>query len=431
MRYPPFIENDSSFPNFFNVTMNYPGKAILNIEAEMLKSLDEIIVKSRINPGDHVAVGIGSRGITDLPSIVKILCDYLKKAGAEPVIIPAMGSHGGAVAQGQAKLCENMGISEAACSTRILSSLDVKKIGTVFNEVPVWFSRDALDMEHSICINRIKPHTKFKAPLESGLFKMLCVGMGKHEGALTFHKWALKYGFHPLLEAMGDKIIEKSNFRFGIGIVEDASDKPVLIKAVPAGQVKKEEQKLLKIAKDNFPTLPFDKLDVLIIEQIGKDISGAGMDPNVTGRAYDLKEDDFSSILDVTRLAILNLSDKTAGNGIGLGNADIITEKVFQNLDYETTIINALTSMSLRKAFLPVRLPDDQKAIRACFTTIGPVKPEDVRAVIIKNTRHVRRFWASQALYEEIQAMKNATIGRNICLKFDRVGNLLLPELSE
>lgn len=428
MRYPSFIETDSGFPNFFNVTMNYPDTAVINLESEMIKGLDEIMEKSRISPGDHVAVGVGSRGITNLSSMVKILCDYLKKAGAKPVIIPAMGSHGGAVAQGQAKLCKNMGISETACGIRVLSSLDVKKIGTVFNEVPVWFSRDALDMEHSICINRIKPHTKFKAPLESGLFKMLCIGMGKHEGALTFHKWALKYGFYPLLEAMGDKIIEKSNFRFGIGIVEDANDKPVLIKAVSAGQMKEEEQKLLKLAKDNFPTLPFDKLDVLIIEQIGKDISGAGMDPNVTGRAYDLKEDDFSSILDVTRLAILNLSDKTAGNGIGLGNADIITEKVFQNLDYETTIINALTSMSLRKAFLPVRLPDDQKAIRACFTTIGPLKPEDVRAVIIKNTRHVRQFWASQALYEKIQAMKNAKIGRNICLKFDRAGNLLLPE---
>jgi hypothetical protein len=200
----------------------------------------------------------------------------------------------------------------------------------------------------------------------------------------------------------------------------------MVIEPVPAAEVLERESRLLKIARDNFPHLPFRSLDALIIREIGKEISGSGMDPNVTGRTYDLMEDDFSRILRAGRIAILNLSQKTGGNAIGLGNADIITEKVFQCLDYESTVMNALTSISLRKAFIPIRLPNDQKAIQAAFTTLGPLTPDKIRAVIIQDTLHTQTFWASKALLPEVEAMDNAEILDEKRLVFHGNGDLIL-----
>ncbi|CAN2040158.1 DUF2088 domain-containing protein [Candidatus Magnetomoraceae bacterium gMMP-15] len=424
MRYPEYIEKDFSFPEFFHVKMHYPDLRVKNIEKELISSLDKILPDTGIKHGDSVAVGVGSRGITNLPLIVKTLCRWLKQKGAVPFIIPAMGSHGGATEEGQRQILKSLGITKNSCGVPVLFSLKVKEIGSVFGEVPVFFSQDALKADHCVCINRFKPHTKFKAEIESGILKMLCVGMGKHKGALAFHNYALKYGFFPILKSIGTKILTKTNFRFGIGIVENAHDKIMRIEAILKEKIIKREIELLEIAKQNFPKLPVKHADVLIIQNIGKDISGSGMDPNVTGRAFDLKEDDFSAIFHASRIAILNLTKKTAGNGIGLGNADFITEKVYKNLNYETTLMNALTSMSLRKAFIPIRLPNDKKAIQACFTTLGPVDPKQIRAIIIKDTRHIDEFQVSTALYDEIKAISEAEILENIKLAFDSQGNL-------
>lgn len=427
MRYPNYIESDYQFPPFFKVRMNFRQPRIENIPKALLDSLEDTIADSPISAGDTVAVGIGSRGIANLSLIVKILCTRLIEIGAKPVIVPAMGSHGGATAEGQHKILEELGVTETACSAPIHSSMDTVRIGRVFDQIPVFFSSDALAMDHSICINRIKPHTKFKAVVESGIYKMLCVGMGKHAGALAYHKWSLKYGFYPLLEAMGREIIEKSNFRFGIGVVENAFDETMAIEVIPPHRLLTRESRLLEKAKKNMPTLPFKQLDVLVIQYIGKEISGTGMDPNITGRTFDLKEDDFSHILKTTRMAVLNLSQKGGGNGIGLGNADIITEKVFQNLDYENTVMNALTSISLHKAFIPVRLPDDRRAIQACFTTLGPVDAGKVRAVIIKDTLHTVEFLASEALHKEIESIEHARILGKMHLVFDERGDIVWP----
>ena len=429
MRYPPYIEEAFTFPEFFRVKMHYPHSRVSDITKALHRSLDEVLNNNEICPGDSVAVGIGSRGIDNLPVMVKALCQKLNQIGAKPVIIPAMGSHGGATGEGQKRILMTMGITEELCGCTVQSSLEVKKIGSVFGEVPVYFSSDALKMNHSICINRIKQHTKFKASVESGIYKMLCIGMGKHQGALVFHNWALKYGFYPLLEAMGNEIIKKSNFRFGIGVVENAYDETMKIAAIPRDKILDKEKELMELSRRHFPRLPVKQIDVLVVWRIGKEISGVGMDPNVTGRTFDLKEDDFSGVLNATRLAILNLSEKSNGNGMGMGNADFITEKVYKNLDYETTVMNAMTGISLRKAFIPIRMPDDRKAIQGCFTTIGPVASKTTRAIIIRETLHVTEFWASEALLHEIQAVPEAKIMEKVRLDFDGAGNLVLPGL--
>jgi len=422
MRYPSYIENGFDFPDFFRVQMTFPGRRIMDVKGETARQFDKI--KGAIRPGQTVAIGVGSRGIGQLNLMVAAICEGVLGMGGHPVIIPAMGSHGGAVPQGQENILKAMNITEAECGAPVDPVMDVQRIGTVFGDVPVFFSRSAMRADHIVCVNRIKLHSKFKAPLESGMAKMLCVGMGKHDGAVEYHRGAIKHGFYPLLKEMGEAIVCRVPFLGGVGVVENGYDQAMIIEAIPPESLFQREAELLAIARRHFPRLPFSKLDVLVVEQAGKEISGAGMDPNVTGRAFDLMESDFSERMTAIRLAILDLTDQTAGNGIGVGNADIITEKVFEKIDYEKTLINALTSLSLRKAFIPVRMPTERKAIQACFATLGPVPPESVRAAIIKDTSHLSEFLASAALFKEIEKWPHAEILDRGTLEFDGEGNL-------
>jgi hypothetical protein len=425
MRYPGYIEQQFVFPDFLHVRLQPPSMALKDPVKELEAQLPEAFNRVGIKKGQTVAIGVGSRGTAHISSFVRCLCQNIRNIGAIPCIIPSMGSHGSATASGQVKVLEKLGITREYCDAPIFPEMDAVEIGQVYGDVPVFYSSKALEADHAICINRVKPHTKFRGPMESGLYKMVVVGMGKHQGALTFHNQALKYGFYDLLKEMGDTIIAKSNICLGIGVVEDHYDQTMAIQVIPAGEIPEQEPLLLEKAKTHFPKLPFSELDVLVIRQIGKEISGAGMDSNVTGRNYDLMENDFSQNLMAKRLVILNLSQKTAGNAIGLGNADIITEKVFQNMDYEATVMNALTSMSLRKAFIPIRLPTEEKAIQAAYQTIGPSDPDVVRAVIIQDTMHTTDFLISRSLVEEVKAIPHAQILGSTPLTFTSQGDLI------
>ena len=430
MRYPAFIEKELNLPPFVHVRRRPPDDHLRDVGAAVRRELTAMLAMSGIRAGQRVAVAVGSRGIDRLAEMVAAICDGLRRHGTHPVIVPAMGSHGGATAEGQTAVLERLGVTETTCRAPVVSDMAVAELGTVLGEVPLYLGRDFVAADHTICINRVKPHSKFKAPAESGLLKMLCVGMGKHDGALAFHRWALRYGWCELLSAMGAAIAARSNFRFGLAVVENESDRVVHIEAVPASELLKREAARLTLAKSRFARLPLEQLDVLVVGRIGKEISGAGMDPNVTGRAFDLSESDFSTQMRATRVAILDLTAKTAGNAIGLGNADIITERVFAKLDYEATLMNALTSLSLHKAHIPVRLPDDRKAIQACFTTLGPIAPDQVRAAIIRDTRHVLDFWASPALVPELSRMAGIALDSPRALSFDDHGSLIDPCLD-
>jgi hypothetical protein len=427
MRYPTYIEADFDFPDFLHVVMHHPRPRLDEIAAPVAQALAKVLDGATLKAGDRVAIGVGSRGIANLTPMVRTMVKILRDRGAAPFIIPAMGSHGGATVAGQEAVLARLGITEAGCGAPIRSAMGTAVVGEVLDGVPLHFSTEALGADHTIAINRIKPHTKFKGALESGIAKMLCVGLGKHAGALTYHREALRCGFLPLLEAMADGLRERTNFRGAVGVVENAYDETCRIAAVPARQLFEIEAALLEEAKAHLPRLPFTHLDLLVIRQIGKEISGAGMDPNVTGRAFDLKESDFAGQMKATRVAILDLSEHTGGNAIGLGNADLITEKVFQKMDYEVTLMNALTSLSLHKAFIPVRLPGDRKAIQAGFTTQGPLAPQALRAVIIQDTLHPTEFLASAALARELTDLPAAEILSRGPLRFDNDDNLILP----
>jgi hypothetical protein len=427
MKLPPFLEEEPDFPAFHRVTVDPPPPAGLDVLRVVEREVAAALGRMAWRPGQRVAVAVGSRGIARLPEMVRTTCHTLQAAGLIPFILPAMGSHGGATAEGQESVLASLGVSAETCGAAVRSSLAVERIATALGEVPVYFSRDALEADHAIGLNRIKPHTKFKGPVESGLQKMLCVGMGKHAGAIAYHRWGVRHGFSALLGEMAQAVLARSNFRFGLAVVEDALERPLHIEAVDASRLAHREPQLLELAKAHFPRLPVKALDVLVVGRIGKEISGAGMDPNVTGRAYDLGESDFSEVLQATRVAVLNLSASTAGNGLGLGNADVITERVFRGLDYETTLMNGLTSLSLRKAFIPVRLPDDRKAIQACFATLGPKAPQAVRAVIVRDTLHVFDFLASSALAAELAHRGDCRVHPPEPLAFDGLGRLRAP----
>ena len=426
IRYPAYLEEKFDFPEFYRLRMSYPRPQIDDLEAAVKAAVVPQLEKISLKEGDRVCIGVGSRGISNISEIVTLVCSEIKKAGGQPFIIPAMGSHGGGTPGGQREVLKGMGVTEEKCGCPVISSVDVRQIGTVFDEVPVHYAKEALVVEHSICINRIKPHTKFKGAVESGVMKMLCIGMGKHQGALSYHTWALKYGFYQLLAEMGQAVSQKSNFRFGIGIVENAYDETMLIQGLGADELILKEEALLKTAKENMPRLPVKAADVLIVQESGKEISGAGMDPNIIGRAADLMEDDFSVNFKASRLAVLNLSRASKGNALGIGNADIITEKVYDDMDYEATLMNILTSFSLKKAAIPVIMPTDEKAIQAAFTTLGPVPPDQVRAIIIKNTLDISECWVSQGLVEELKETPMLEILEKKSLSFDASGNLML-----
>lgn len=420
MRYPSYMRKDFTGPDFFRVKMDFPDERVGDVEGEIRRRFREI--GGGVKPGQTVAVGLGSRGIHGVDVMARALCRAISETGAVPFIVPAMGSHGGATPEGQEKILADLNITPDTCGARVEPSMSVERIGTVFDDIPVFFSKKALKAHHIVCLNRIKPHSKFKAPVESGIVKMLCVGLGKHQGAAEYHRGALKHGFYPLLKEMGKTILARTPFLGGIAVVENAHDRTMIIKAAGPGDLFEKEAALLLEARRHFPRLPFSRLDALIIQRAGKDISGAGMDPNVTGRAYDLMESDFSENLKATRVAVLDLTDKTAGNAIGVGNADIITEKVFEKMDHEKTLINALSSLSLRKAFIPVRMPSDRMAVQACFSTIGPVPEKQVRAVIIKDTLRVGEFLAAEALEAEIQKNPLARIQARGRLMFNERG---------
>jgi hypothetical protein len=305
--------------------------------------------------------------------------------------------------------------------------MDTDIIATVMDGVPVHMASEALRCRHTVLVNRIKSHTKFKGRLESGLYKMLVVGLGKHAGAKAWHRWAIRHGYFAMLETMGDAALASANVRFGLAIVENAFHRPQVIDAVAAAEMKEREAVLLEQAKASLPRLPLRALDALVVGHAGKDISGAGMDPNITGRAWDLGEEGFDGIMSATRLAVLDLTEASGGNAIGIGYADFITRRFIDKMDADMTRINAMTSLSIRKGAVPIWLPSDKDALNACLTTIGPVPPTSARMSIIPNTRDLATFWVSEALAPVLAARTDCAVGEPRPLSFDSDGSLRWP----
>ena len=354
-----------------------------------------------IKPGSEIAIAVGSRGIRNIDRIVKATVEVVKEMGGKPFIVPAMGSHGGATAKGQKELLEGYGIREEVIGAPIRSSMEVVELPSDGLVNRVFMDKIAYSADGTIVINRIKPHTDFHGDIESGLLKMCVIGLGKHKQAIEIHRFGT-YGLRHLIPLTAERIIKYGNIIFGIAIVENAYDETMIIKGVRPEEFEETDKRLLKIARENMPSLPVDNLDLLIIDQMGKDISGAGMDTNIIGRIYIDGEPEPEKPK-ITRIVVTDLTEKTHGNAIGIGLADFTTRKLFEKIDFNATYQNAVTSTFVLRGKIPIIAEDSRTAIEWALRTCGPIEIENAKIIRIKDTLSLSEMYVSRSILDEIK----------------------------
>ena len=355
-------------------------------------------VRPRLKPGGRVAVAVGSRGISHLQTIVASVLDLLKAAGAQPFIVPAMGSHGGATPQGQTDLLAEYGVTEQQLRVPIHAAMEVERLGATEDGVDVFFSAEALRADGVVVINRVKPHTDFGGALGSGVLKMMVVGLGKRIGAANYHVASTRLGYEHVLRTIARVTLRSAPILCGIGIVENQFHETARLAVLPAEEMERREEELFAEAKRLMPRLPFDDIDLLIVDRIGKNISGAGMDPNITGRGVH----GYSSMMSgaegptprVRRLFVRDLTPETHGNGIGIGLADLTTSRLVRALDKDVTYINALTSLSPNSAKIPIHFETDGEAIAQALTSLGLPDARHAKVVRIADTLSLEKLEA-------------------------------------
>lgn len=412
------------FPETALVRQNLHAEELQDIPAAVGTALEAFDLPSATKPGESVAVCVGSRGISQISLIVSECVKHLTNNGLKPFIVPAMGSHGGNTPEGERSVLARLGIDESRVKVPILPTEDVVRIGTLNIGIPILMDKGAAEADHIVVINRVKPHTKFHGPIESGLTKMLTVGLGKGKGAATYHRAAVQHTFSILHDA-ARHILEACSVLFGLAVLEDGYNNVSQIRAVGPQNWHQAERKLLEDARVMVPRIPFDPIDILVVDEIGKEISGIGMDSNVTGRHRDIVGDFFTPP-HVKRIFVRSLSSESDGNANGIGLADVTTQRLVDAIDFEKTYQNARTAISPEKAAVPMHFETDQECVETCLNAIGMVQPEAARIVRIKNTATLETLWISRAL--EAEATSNTDIqvlGSWEPMRFDREGNLL------
>jgi len=388
-------------PKMALVEQQFDPQRVEDVPACVAQEMSNLNLDAKVKAGDSVAITGGSRGVANIDIIIKTIADELKKLGAAPFVFPAMGSHGGATAEGQIKVLANLGITEAAMGCPIKSDMEPVLLGEASLGYPINVDKNAMDADHIVVVNRVKSHTKFEGPVESGLMKMMAIGMGKQKGASYYHKAAVRLTFQKIVETVGLEVMKRCPILFGLGTVENAFHDPCVIRAFNPEDILEGEKGLLKIAKERLAQLPFDEIDVLIVDQIGKDIAGTGMDTNVTGRNADLLGD-FTTRPKVKRVFVRDLTEKTEGNATGIGLADFTTTRLVEKMDKHKTWMNVITGISPEKGAIPIHFDTDKEILNACFETIGDTLPAEARVLHIQNTIAVHRISASRAYADEI-----------------------------
>ena len=414
---------DIPLPRMVHVRQKFQMPRLESVAATVVEEFRKPEVRNKIKPGMTIAVGVGSRGVNNIAECAKAVIAELKALGAEPFIFPAMGSHGGATAEGQKEVLDGYGVTEAFVGCPVRSSMDVVEIAKADDGMPVYLDKSAAEADAIALICRIKPHTNFRAPIESGIVKMLTIGMGKIIGATTLHTYGMDM-FGELLPKTAQIIMDKKNFLFGVAMVENAADETAVIEVVPQEQVLEREPALQAKAKELMPRLQFDEIDVLVVEKIGKNISGSGMDPNITGRNCRFVEWNMKPF--VKKIAVLGLTPETHGNATGLGAADVITMDLYKEIDIGKTYANIITSTYLDGGAIPIIMNTDQEAIQLAVKTVVRVKPEETKVVRIATTLDVVDIHVSEPMLPFIKANPSMfeIIGELEPFKFDSKGGL-------
>lgn len=408
-------------PRMVQVEQHFDRTAVTDIDGSVEKALAEEGVLDSVRPGMSIAVTAGSRGISNIAAILRRVVRALEERGAKPFVIPAMGSHGGATAQGQSDVLTALGVTEEYLSCPIRSSMDVKRIGTTFDGRPVQIDAHAAAADGIVVVNRVKAHTSFTGPVESGLMKMMAIGLAKQAGAEVCHQEG--YGkIAGNIRKYGNAILEYANILFGVAIIENAFDDTYEIHAVRPQNFEKTETKLLKRSKSLMPRIMFSDIDVLVVDKMGKNISGLGMDPHITGC---FASPYASGPPRPDKLVVLDLTDETHGNANGMGVADVTTRRLLEKFDSEVTYPNALTATLTPAVRIPMVMDNQRLAIQTGVKTAAGFDKENIRMVRITDTLSLSRIWISEAMLEDARNTPGVTvIGEPEELAFDEEGNL-------
>ena len=414
-----------NLPQAYRIRQHFPATRLKDVGAAVTAALSKLNLGEVIKPGDSVAVPVGSRGIANIALIIKSAVDYLKSLGAEPFIVPAMGSHGGGTAEGQAHVIASYGVTEAAMGVEIRSSMETVIVDQTPHGIPVHFDKNAYAADHVLVCGRVKPHTRFVGDIESGLHKMMLIGLGKHEGAKIYHRAIEDHSFEEIIKAVAASVLKKCSVIGGLAIVENSYDETGMIEAVAPENFYEREKELLEIARQWLPRLPFPKIDLLIVDRIGKNISGSGMDACVVGRKFNDHAATERDVVACKRIMIRGLTEETHGNACGIGLAEFTNERTVAGVDWQSTRINTITGSHPTAGMVPLVYPNDREAIEAALQTVGLVEPETSGIVQIYDTLELSEVVVSETYLEEINSRDDLDIiSGPFELPFDAEGNL-------
>lgn len=400
---PVLLEADYLYPlpELYQVKQIFDRAALKEIEGTLKKELEKKYIKAKIHPGMKVAVAVGSRGIKNLYLIVKTVVDEILARGAEPFIVSAMGSHGNGTEEGQREILASYGITEENLGVKVVTTVDVSYLGMTESGKKIYFDKAAMEADAIIPINRVKLHTDFVGELQSGLCKMLVIGLGNQIGCSAIHE-ENPDDFAAIIEAAAGLILEKCNVAYGVAVIENAYDETFMIEAVPAEVLIEREKELVKIARTKMPLLIPPQIDVLIVEEIGKNISGAGYDPNILGKSSVLKQFCLP-VPEIKRMVLLGLTPQSHGNAIGIGLFDVTVKSVFDQLDYESMYANAIACRCIEDCRVPLVAENEDEAVRVAVKCIRNVGKDQLRIVKIKNTLELEYIQVSQTVLNDIR----------------------------
>jgi hypothetical protein len=415
-----------TYPQMFRVRQQFECERLDDIAGTVESELRKLNLTQRIKPGANVAVTAGSRGIANIHIVIKGVVEHLKALGAKPFIVPAMGSHGGGTAEGQRAIVEGYGMTEQFLGCPIRATMETVIVCETPEGIPVHFDKFAYEADHVFVVGRIKPHTNFVGDIESGLMKMMLIGLGKHEGAKIYHRAITDYSFGQILRSVAGQVLARCRIVAGLGVVENAYDETARIAAVPPEEFELREKELLRLAKEWMPRLPFKTADILIVDQIGKNISGAGLDTNVVGRKFldhRAADDEWPKI---KKIWVRALTEETHGNAAGVGMAEFCSQRVVDQIDLKITKINCVTGGHSVGAMLPVYYDTEREVFETALQSIGLVTPPKAKVQWIRDTLHVAEVECSAAYWADAQGrpdLEVLTEPRD--MQFDSDGNLV------
>ena len=409
------------------VRQKFPACAPVDIRGTLAKEFAS--VAGRIKPGARIAVAVGSRGITNVQAIVAGVLEILKAAGAQPFIVPAMGSHGGATPEGQKELLAEYGITEAALDVPIRAAMEVEKLGVTPDGVDVVFSAEALKADGVVVVNRVKPHTDFQSEtLGSGLLKMIVVGLGKRVGAANYHVSSSRFGYEHVIRTSARITLGKAPILLGVAIVENQIHDTARLAVVLPENIERREGELFVEAKRLMPRLPFDDIDLLIVDRLGKNISGSGMDPNVIGRSlhgYSALLGERNGSPSIRRIVVRDLTPESHGNATGVGLADFTTTRLVRQMDGRVTYLNSLTALSLQSAKIPIHFETDREVVAAALQSLAMRDATQAKMIRIQDTLSLERIAVSERYAEELKQRNDLElVSEAEAMYFDTDGNL-------